>query len=161
MFPRHVTRGGVTWPRSTAKHPCTTNANAVMIKLLWKESINSDDQQFHRYLQYEQQPLTSNHWTFDIGNPGPCSGNEQNDGEVLPVNGISTTLKIQILSWDMNKTVAGLNGLMRYQLPSPKNNKQLKKPAHILFYWEKNILSQTCQHKHEQCTSKVSALTTC
>jgi hypothetical protein len=143
MFPRHVTRGGVTWPRSTAKHPCTTNANAVMIKLLWKESINSDDQQFHRYLQYEQQPLTSNHWTFDIGNPGPCSGNEQNDGEVLPVNGISTTLKIQILSWDMNKTVAGLNGLMRYQLPSPEKQQTIKKTCtHSLLLRKKHTITK-------------------
>jgi hypothetical protein len=31
--------------------------------MLWKESINSDGQRFHRYLQKEQPPLTSNYWT--------------------------------------------------------------------------------------------------
>jgi hypothetical protein len=33
---------------------------------LWKESLNSDGQQFHRYKQNEQAPLTSNHWTYKI-----------------------------------------------------------------------------------------------
>ena len=59
----------------------------IIIKLLWKEIINSDDQHFHQYLQYEQQPRTSNHWTYDIGNPDPGSGNEQRGGGV---NGVAT-----------------------------------------------------------------------
>jgi len=30
---------------------------------LWKESLNSDGQQFHQYQQSKQSPLTSNNWT--------------------------------------------------------------------------------------------------
>jgi len=30
---------------------------------LWKESLNSDGQQFHQNQQNERLPLTSNHWT--------------------------------------------------------------------------------------------------
>ena len=30
---------------------------------MWKESLNSDGQQFNQYQQNEQSPLTSNHWT--------------------------------------------------------------------------------------------------
>ena len=29
--------------------------------LLWKDSLNSDDHQFHQYQQNEQLPLNSNH----------------------------------------------------------------------------------------------------
>jgi len=34
-----------------------------MYMKLWKESLNSDVQQFHQYQQNKQSPLTSNHWT--------------------------------------------------------------------------------------------------
>ena len=30
---------------------------------LWKESLNSDDQQFHHYQQNGQSTVTSSHWT--------------------------------------------------------------------------------------------------
>ena len=42
--------------------------------VLWKESLNSDDQQFHQYQQSEQTPLILTYWawkkitTYDIEN---------------------------------------------------------------------------------------------
>jgi len=42
----------------------------------WKESLNSDGQQFHQYQQNKQSPLIVTHWTqkhtmtYDVGNPG-------------------------------------------------------------------------------------------
>jgi hypothetical protein len=30
---------------------------------LWKESLNSNDHQFHQYQQNQQSPFTSTHWT--------------------------------------------------------------------------------------------------
>ena len=41
----------------------------------WWKNVNCDVEEFHLYQQYEQQPLTSNHWTQKktmidgIGNP--------------------------------------------------------------------------------------------
>ena len=31
--------------------------------MIMKRILNSDDQQFHQYLENEQLPLTPNHWT--------------------------------------------------------------------------------------------------
>jgi hypothetical protein len=31
--------------------------------LLWKESLNNNDQQFYEYEQNEQPPLIQNHWS--------------------------------------------------------------------------------------------------
>ena len=45
------------------------------LSCLWKESLNSDAQQFHQYQQIRHLPLTSNRWTkrknmkYDVGNP--------------------------------------------------------------------------------------------
>ena len=45
--------------------------------MVWNESVNSEDQQFHQYQQSKQSSVTSTHWTqkkpmtYDIGNPGP------------------------------------------------------------------------------------------
>ena len=33
------------------------------VVLLWKDSLNSVDQQFHQYQQRQQPPLTLTHWT--------------------------------------------------------------------------------------------------
>jgi hypothetical protein len=33
---------------------------------LWKESLNTDGQQFYQYQQNEQSPLTSIHWPYKI-----------------------------------------------------------------------------------------------
>ena len=44
---------------------------------LWKESLNSDGQQFNQYQKYQLSPLTLIHWkqnrpaTYDVGNPCP------------------------------------------------------------------------------------------
>jgi hypothetical protein len=44
--------------------------------MVWNESVNSEDQQFHQYQQNKQSSVTSTHWTqkktktYDIGNPG-------------------------------------------------------------------------------------------
>jgi hypothetical protein len=35
----------------------------LIILKLWKESLNSDGQQFHQYQLNEQSPLTLIHWT--------------------------------------------------------------------------------------------------
>ena len=46
----------------------------------WKESLNSDGQQFHQYQQSGQPPLTLTHWTqekimtYDVGNTGSVLG---------------------------------------------------------------------------------------
>ena len=52
---------------------------------LWKQSLNSDDQQFHKYQQNKQPPIfTSNHWIqkkttiYDVGIPCPDLGQAQN-----------------------------------------------------------------------------------
>ena len=51
--------------------------------ILWKESLNSDGQQFHQYQQNEHGHLTSTHWslkkttTYDIINLGPGLGQAQ------------------------------------------------------------------------------------
>ena len=43
---------------------------------LWKESLNSDGQQFHQYQQNKQSALIVTHrtqknaMTYDVGNPG-------------------------------------------------------------------------------------------
>ena len=64
--------------------------------ILWKESLNSDGQQFHQYQQNDQSPLTEHKktllTTYDVGNP--CSGLEQayRYGGFKPVNGIPTNL---------------------------------------------------------------------
>ena len=52
---------------------------AFIVYWLWKDSLNSDGQQFHQSQQNEQSPLTTNHWTYEgpwhkIGNPGPGVG---------------------------------------------------------------------------------------
>ena len=36
-------------------------------QLLWKESLDSDGQQFHQYQQNEQSPITLTHWTQKRG----------------------------------------------------------------------------------------------
>jgi hypothetical protein len=55
----------------------------------WKESLNSDVQQFRQYKQNKYPPLTLNHWTWK-----------------RPWH---MTLNIQVLSWDRYDNVAGLN----------------------------------------------------
>ena len=65
--------------------------------LLWRESFNSDDHQFHQYQQNEQSPLILTELTehkqkpttYHAGNPGACLGHEQQCGGVNPVNGIT------------------------------------------------------------------------
>jgi hypothetical protein len=69
--------------------------------MLWKESLNSDGQQFHQYQQNEQLSLTFIQWT------------QKNPWHM--------TLEIQILDWDRHKTVAGLNWLSGYK-SSPLDN---------------------------------------
>ena len=52
---------------------------------LWKESINSDGQQFHQYQQNKQSPLTSHNWAYKKdhpGNPDPCLTQAQKCGGV-------------------------------------------------------------------------------
>ena len=39
------------------------NISFSFFGLLWKERLNSDGQQLHKYQQSEQSPLTTNHWT--------------------------------------------------------------------------------------------------
>jgi len=39
------------------------NPGTVKVIILWKKSLNSDDQQFHKYQQNEQSTLTWNRWT--------------------------------------------------------------------------------------------------
>jgi hypothetical protein len=41
----------------------STNINKTNNHLSFKESLNSDGQQFHQYQQNKQLHLTSNHWT--------------------------------------------------------------------------------------------------
>jgi hypothetical protein len=83
---------------------CVTNFLYCTRKsdILWsKESLNSDGQQFHQYQQYEQLPLTSNHWT-------------QKKPQYV-------TLESHVPPWDKHKNVVGLNRLMGFQ-PSPLDN---------------------------------------
>ena len=65
---------------------------------LWKESLNSDHQQYHQYQQNEQSPLAATHWTqkrggttYVVGNPGP---------------GLEHALKCVIKEWCIYKCVA-------------------------------------------------------
>jgi len=61
---------------------------------LWKESLNSDGQQFHQYQQNEQSPLTLTHWTqkreHNIWHWKSMSplGTGKKCGKTKPVNGI-------------------------------------------------------------------------
>ena len=64
---------------------------------LWKESLNSDDHQFHQYQQKEQSPLILTEliehkriMACDVGHPGPGLGQAEKCGGVKPVNGIPT-----------------------------------------------------------------------
>ena len=55
------------------------------LRFLSKKSLNSDGQQLHKYQQYEQPTLTSNHWTqndHDIWNPVPGLGRTQTCGKI-------------------------------------------------------------------------------
>ena len=68
-----------------------------MITSLWKESLNSDDNQFHQYQQNEQSPLilteVAEHkktTTYDVGNLVPNLEQKQTFGGIKPVNGIPT-----------------------------------------------------------------------
>jgi hypothetical protein len=60
---------------------------------LWKESLNSDGQQFHQYHQKEQHPLALTLWTqkstttYDVRNPGPVLEQVHKYGGVKPVSG--------------------------------------------------------------------------
>ena len=40
---------------------------------LWKESLNSDDQQLHHFQQM-------NNYLYDVGNPGPGAGTQMSQG---------------------------------------------------------------------------------
>jgi hypothetical protein len=40
-----------------------TKLTGTIALILWKESLNSDGQQFHQYQQNEHTHLTSTHWT--------------------------------------------------------------------------------------------------
>ena len=63
--------------------------NLLEPKPLWKESLNSDGQQFHQYQQNKQLVLILNHWQtqrqkrlphiniYTDRNPGPCLGQAQ------------------------------------------------------------------------------------
>ena len=61
---------------------------------LWKESLNSNGEQFHQYQQNKQSPFTLTHWTYK-----------------RPRH----MMEIQVLAWDRHKHVAGLNQLMGFQ----------------------------------------------
>ena len=64
--------------------------------ILWKESLNSDGQQFHQYQQNDQSPLTEHKkkllTTYDVGNPGSGLGQAYRYDGFKPVNGIPTNL---------------------------------------------------------------------
>ena len=53
------------------------------VNLIWKESLNSDGQQFHQYQQSKQLPLISNHWT--------------------EIRRWHTVMEIQVHAWDWHK----------------------------------------------------------
>ena len=65
---------------------------------LSKEGLNSNSQQYHKYLRNEQSPLTSNHskWnkkaTYDVGNPGADLGQEEKCSDAYVVDGIPSLL---------------------------------------------------------------------
>ena len=96
----------------------------------WKESLNSDGQQFHQYKKtkinhlspqiiehywyYTTAYSTGNHWTLLVLYYGI------QHWKSLNITGIilrHTALEIQVLAWDSHKIVAELNWLMGY-LPS-------------------------------------------
>ena len=56
--------------------------------ILWKEGLKRNCQEFHSHQQNEEPPLTSNHWTHRVGNPGPGVGQAQTCGGVKRVNEI-------------------------------------------------------------------------
>ena len=75
----------------------TVQKVTIQSKILLKESLNSDGQQFH---QYQQSPFMFTHrtyaktTTYDVRNPCPVLGHTQRyDGDKL-VNGIPN-----LLSW--------------------------------------------------------------
>ena len=57
---------------------------------LWKESLNSDGQQIHRYQQTNnhRKSLYFKKKTYDVGNPGSGLGQAQISWGAKPVNGI-------------------------------------------------------------------------
>jgi hypothetical protein len=62
----------------------STNINKVNNHLSYKESFNSDGQQFHQYQQNVQPPFTSKQLnlkkttTYSVTNPGPDLGQYKN-----------------------------------------------------------------------------------
>jgi hypothetical protein len=57
---------------------------------LWKESLNSDGQQFHQYQQNEQIIEHKKSTTYGIRNPCPGLWWAQKSGRVKPVDEIPT-----------------------------------------------------------------------
>ena len=75
----------------------------MAVTKFWKESLNSDGQQFHQYQQNEQPTLILTEltkrkkkktMTCDVRKLGPGLGQKQKCGGVEPVNEIPT-----LLSW--------------------------------------------------------------
>ena len=65
-----------------------------MTYILWKDSVNSDGQQFLQYQQNQQSPPlhlnslnTKKTTIYDVGNPSPGLGQAQKCGGFKPVNG--------------------------------------------------------------------------
>ena len=71
---------------------------------LWNESLNSDGQRFHQYQQNEHSLLTLTRktkqiTTYNVGNPSPSLRQEQNYGDVEPINEIQPLL---LANWISN-----------------------------------------------------------
>ena len=65
---------------------------------LWKESLNSNGQQFHQYQQKEQSSLTSTNSAqkirpYDVENPAPGLGQACKCGRVNRIMSISTNVQ--------------------------------------------------------------------
>ena len=63
MFYTHVLTVYINFQRKKKTFKKTTKLTGTIALILWKESLNSDGQQFHQYQQNEQKHLTSTRWT--------------------------------------------------------------------------------------------------
>ena len=87
---------------------------------MWQESLNSDGHQFHQYQQNEQSPLTYRKFKQWWSSIPPISTKQTitfhlNWTPQTQKRPWHMTLKIQVLSWNRHKIVAGLNWLVGSQ----------------------------------------------
>ena len=90
----HFSNHCTNWRKKNSGTRCFLNEKYN--NSLWKESLNSNGEQFHQYQQNKQSSFTWTHWT------------QKRPQHMM--------LEIQVLAWDSHTHVAGLNQLMGSQI---------------------------------------------